>query len=152
MLSYDYWTRSYARDPILLGQTLYVKGIPMTVVGITAHGFKGIEPASATDFWIPLQNRAELNAWGVNFAKLYGSNWWCLRMMARLRPGVTPMQAQQALAGTFGEVAKQGAGSIDPKVWKPLLDFAPARGIAGYNEEYREPVQILMSSGRPGIC
>ena len=65
-------------------------------------------------------------------------------MMARLRPGVTPMQAQQALAGTFGEVAKQGAGSIDPKQWKPLLDFVPARGIAGYNDYYREPLQILM--------
>jgi predicted permease len=37
-----------------------------------------------------------------------------------------------------------GIGSIDPKQWKPLLDFVPARGIAGYNEEYREPVRILM--------
>jgi len=65
VLSYDYWTRSYARDPSIVGQTLYVKGVPMTVVGVAAHGFKGIEPATATDFWIPLQNRAELNAWGT---------------------------------------------------------------------------------------
>ncbi len=145
VLSYDYWTRSYARDPSVLGQTLYVKGIPMTVVGITAHGFKGIEPASATDFWLPLQNRPELNAWGLTGSQLYGSpNMWSLIMMARLRPGVMPIQAQQALAGTFGEAAKQGIGSIDPKQWKPLLEFVPARGIAGYNEEYREPLRILM--------
>jgi predicted permease len=151
VLSYDYWTRSYARDSAVLGQTLYVKGVPMTVVGIAAHGFKGIEPATATDFWIPLQNRPELNAWGmpsvVNAAinRLYSSpKWWSLRLMARLRPGVTPMQAQQALAGTFGEAAKLGIGTIDPKEWKPLLDFVPARGIGGYNEMYREPVQILM--------
>jgi predicted permease len=151
VLSYDYWTRSYARDPGVVGQTIYVKGIPMTVVGIAAHGFKGIEPATATDFWIPLQNRTELNAWGVPSAvdasinQLYSSpKWWSLRMMARLRPGVTQIQAQQALAGTFGEAAKLGIGSIDPKEWKPQLDFAPARGIAGYNEQYREPVRILM--------
>jgi predicted permease len=151
VLSYDYWTRSYARDPSVLGQTLFVKGVPMTVVGIAAHGFKGIEPATATDFWIPLQNRTELNAWGMPSAVnaaingLYASpKWWSLRMMARLRPGVTPIQAQQALAGTFGESAMMGIGSIDPKQWKPLLDFVPARGIAGYNEEYREPVRILM--------
>jgi predicted permease len=151
VLSYEYWTRSYARDASAVGQTLYVKGIPMTVVGIVAHGFKGIEPATATDFWIPLQNRPELNAWGipskVNAAinGLYSSpKWWSLRMMARLRPGITPMQAQQALAGTFGEAAKLGIGTIDPKAWKPLLDFAPARGIAGYNDQYREPVRILM--------
>src|SRR5271165_5971764 len=61
VVSYDFWTRSYARDPNVLGQTLYVRGIPMTVVGITARGFKGVEPASSTDFWIPLQTRPELN-------------------------------------------------------------------------------------------
>ena len=147
VLSYDYWTRSYARDPNVVGQTLYIKGIPMTVVGVAAHGFKGIEPATATDFWIPLQNRPELNAWGApaEYDTLYGSpKWWCLRMMARLRPGVTLMQAQQALAGTFGEAAKQGGGLIDPKQWKPLLDFVPARGVGGYNEQYREPLRILM--------
>jgi len=28
VLSYDYWTRSFARDPDILGQTVYIKGIP----------------------------------------------------------------------------------------------------------------------------
>jgi predicted permease len=147
ILSYDYWTRRFARDPTILGRTLYVKGVPLTIVGVTAHGFKGIEPATSTDFWIPLQNRPELNAWGTasEDETLYGSpKWWCLRLMARLRPGVSPQQAQQALAGTFGEVVAQSLGKIDPKEWRPLLDFLPARGIAGFNDNFREPVQILM--------
>lgn len=147
VLSYDYWTRSYARDPSVVGQTLYIKSIPMTVVGVTAQGFMGIEPAAATDFWIPLQNRPELNAWGTPASDntLYGSpKWWCMRMMSRLRPGVTSMQAQQAITGTYAEVVKQTIGAIDPKEWKPLLEFVPARGIGGYNDQYREPVRILM--------
>lgn len=148
VISYDYWTRSFARDPNIVGQTIYVKGVPMTVVGVTARGFKGNEPAVSTDFWIPLQNRPELNAWGTSPVadSLYGSpRWWCLRLMARLRPGVSPMQAQQALAGTFDAVVKQTVGNYDPKQWKPLLDFAPARGIAGYDTpEARTPVLILM--------
>jgi len=151
VLSYDYWTRSFARNPAILGQTIYVKGIPMTVVGITARGFKGIEPGIATDLWIPLQNRPELNAWGMPSAPgaavntLYSSpKWWTLSMMARLRAGVTPLQAQQALRGTFGEVVRQAVGTINPKEWKPLLDFAPVRGIWGFNEYFREPVRILM--------
>ena len=66
-------------------------------------------------------------------------------MMARLRPGVTPMQAQQALAGTFGEVVKQTVGTVDPKQWKPLLEFAPARGIAGPDERiFASQIRILM--------
>ena len=147
VLSYDYWTRSYARDPSVVGQTLYIKGVPMTVVGVTAHGFMGIEPAAATDFWIPLQTRPELNAWGTPAGNntLYGSpKWWCLRMMSRLRPGITPMQAQQAITSTYAEVVKQTIGPVDPKQWKPLLEFVPARGIGGYNDQYREPLLILM--------
>ena len=148
VISYDYWTRRFARDPEVLGRTLFVRGVPLTIVGIAAHGFKGIEPATSTDFWIPLQNRPELNAWGQAEPDetLYGSpKWWCLRMMARLKPGVTPRQAGQALGGTFGEVVSQSLGKIDPKAWKPLLDFVPARGIAGFNDSYREPVRILMA-------
>jgi predicted permease len=147
VLGYDYWTRSFARDPGILGQIIYIKGIPFTVVGVTARGFKGIEPATATDLWIPLQNSPELNAWGqpAGSETLYGSpKWWSLRMMARLRPEISPAQAQQALAGTLGAVVQQTIGTVDPKEWKPLLDFVPVRGVGGYNETYRTPVFILM--------
>src|SRR4029079_14968445 len=142
VLSYNYWTRSFARDPNVLGQTMYVKGVPVTIVGVTAPGFLGVEPGASTDFWVPLQNRPELNAWGTPAGNdtLYGSPKWCaLRMMARLRSGVTPMQAQQGLAGDFLGVVQQSLGNVDPTQWKPLLDFMPARGIAGYNKEYRTP-------------
>lgn len=148
VISYDYWTRSYARDPGILGQTLYVKGIPLTIVGVTAQGFHGVEAATRTDFWVPLQNRPELNAWGspAGSDSLYGTpTWWCLHMMARLRPGITPIQAQQALAGTFGQTIQQTVGSINSQAWRPLLSFVPVRGIVGFNQEYREPVWILMA-------
>lgn len=147
VLSYGYWARRFAGHPSVLGETLYVKGIPFTIVGVAAPGFQGVEPASLTDFWIPLQNRPELNAWGIPADRntLYGTpRWWCLPLLARLRSQVTPMQAQNALQSTFGEAAKTGIGTIDPKQWKPLLDFAPAIGIGIYTQAYRKPVQILM--------
>ena len=148
VLSYDYWTRSYSRDPAVVGQTLFVKGIPMMVVGVSARGFKGIEPHTATDFWIPLQDRFDLTPWGLPVeatGPLYRSpRWWCLQLMARLRAGVTPMQAQQALAGTFGGVVKETIGTVDPREWKPLLEFMPARGSGGYYDTSREPLRILM--------
>jgi predicted permease len=147
VLSYDYWTRRFSRNPSILGETVYVKSIPFTLIGIAEQGFRGVEPASSTDFWIPLQNRPELNAWGApgDGDTLYGTpRWWSLKMMARLRSNVTPRQAQNALASTFGEAAKIGVGNVDAKVWKPLLDFVPAKGIEGYNSDYREPVRVLM--------
>ncbi|UWZ86425.1 ABC transporter permease [Occallatibacter riparius] len=148
VLNYDFWTRSYAQDPEVVGQTLYIKGVPMTVVGVATHGFEGVEPLVATDFWIPLQNVPALNAWGApaDVFTLYGSpRWWCVRMIARLRPGVTSMQAQQALAGTFGEVVRQAVGPVDPTKWKPLLDFVPARGLGVHSDEAHEPARIMMA-------
>jgi predicted permease len=145
VISYDYWTRRFSRDPAVLGKTLFIKNVAFTIIGIASRGFRGVEAANATDFWIPLQNRPELNAWGTAGGSLYGApKWWCLPLMVRLRPNVTPTQAQNALQSTFGEAAKTGLGTIDPKQWKPLLAFDPAIGIEGYNQQYREPVRILM--------
>src|SRR6202034_2229414 len=64
VISHDYWTRRFAGNAAVLGTTLFIKNVPFTIAGIAAQGFRGLEPASSTDFWIPLQNRAELNAWG----------------------------------------------------------------------------------------
>ena len=64
VLSYHYWTRRFARNPSVLGQTLYVRGVPFTIIGLAARGFWGVDPGQQTDLWIPLQNRPDLTAWG----------------------------------------------------------------------------------------
>jgi predicted permease len=148
VISDSYWDRRFGRSPSVLGGTLFIKGVPFTIVGISAPGFHGIEPGDSTDFWIPLQDRAELNAWGepATVDSHYGaSKWWCLRLMARLRENVAPIQAEAALESTFDEAAKIGVGNIDPNKWKPVLDFDPAKGMQGYNREYREQMHILMA-------
>src|SRR4029077_16786116 len=43
VLSYNYWTRRFARNPGVLGQTLYVNGVPMTIIGVSTQGFEGLE-------------------------------------------------------------------------------------------------------------
>jgi predicted permease len=147
VISYDYWTQRFARSSTVLGSTVFIKNVLFTIVGIAAPGFRGVEPASSTDFWIPLQSRPELNAWGnpASDESLYGTpNWWCLPVIVRLKRDVTPPQAQSALQSTFGEAAKIGVGTIDPNEWKPLLNFDPARGIQGFNQQFKQPVQILM--------
>jgi predicted permease len=147
VLSYAFWTRQFARNPKVLGQTVYVKGVPFTVIGVGARGFFGVEPATSTDFWIPLQNRPDLTLWGTppNGNTQDGSpGWWSLRLIARLKAGVTSQQAQEALTETFQRAAEIGIGSINPREWKPLLEFDPARGIAGYSDQLRQPVLVLM--------
>src|SRR5262249_46178644 len=64
VISFAYWTRRFARNPSALGETLFVKGVPFTIVGITAEEFVGVQHNHGTDVWIPVQTRAELRPWG----------------------------------------------------------------------------------------
>jgi predicted permease len=148
VLSYSYWTGRFARNPSILGQNIYIKGLPFTVVGVTAQGFYGVEPGASTDFWIPLQSRPELNAWGQPASQntVYGTpTWWCLRLIGRLAPHVTAPQALANLDPVFQRAALIGLGTPDLKSAKPILALAPAKGIQGLRDQYEQPIKILMA-------
>jgi predicted permease len=150
VLSYSYWTRRFSRNPSVLGQAFYVKGIPFTVIGVAANKFYGVEPGNSTDFWIPLQNRPELNAWGIapEFNTLYGTpQWWCLELIARLQPEISTEPALAQLNPVFQEVAYNGLPQPDPKLPKRKLDFKPARGVEGLDTEdtVKTGVVLLMA-------
>ena len=149
VISYNYWTRRFARDPDVLGKTLYVNGVPITIVGVAAQGFEGVEAGGSTDFWIPLQSRPELNAWGnpTEDGKTYitYSTWWCLRLIARLAPGVTRAQAVAQLQPVFQTAAYVGLPSPPQGEKPPLLSLADARSFPGYDQTYGDPLRILMA-------
>ncbi len=146
VLSYNYWTRRFARDQDVLGQTFYVNSVPMTIIGVSAPGFEGLEGGGSTDFWIPLQNRRELNAWGnpPQDGKLYIANqtWWCLRLIARLAPGVSKSQAIAQLQPIFQSSAYAGLGSPMKGEKPPVLSFESAKSFPGYDGT---PLRILMA-------
>ncbi len=149
VISYNYWTRRFARSPDVLGTALYVNSVPMTIVGVAAEGFEGVEAGGSTDFWIPLQNRPELNAWGnpLEDGKNYiaNSTWWCLRLIGRLDSGVTRAQAVAQLQPVFQTAAYVGLGSPRNGVKPPTLSLADAKSFPGYDAEYGKPLRILMA-------
>src|SRR6266567_2724251 len=148
VISYAYWTRRFARDQDVLGKTLYVNGVPLTIVGIAAQGFEGVEGSGSTDFWIPLQDRRELNAWGSppEDGKLYTANstWWCMRLIGRLAPGTTRAQAIAELQPIFQTAAYVGLGSPMQGEKPPVLSLADAKSFAGFDQQYGKPLRILM--------
>jgi len=151
VISYNYWTRRFTRDPDVLGKTMYVNGVPMTIVGVAGAGFEGVEAGGSTDFWIPLQNRPELNAWGnpPQDGKLYIADptWWCLRMIGRLAPGVSRPQALAQLQPLFQTAAYVGLGGSPMEGEKrPVMSLADAKAFPGsYDVDYGRPLRMLMA-------
>src|SRR5580658_4064558 len=150
VISYGYWTRRFNRDPSLIGKAIFVNGVPFTVTGVSAPGFYGVESGgSATDLWVPLQNRPELNAWGVPATSqntLYSSpNWWSLLLMARLKDGVTQQQALARMNPLFNHAAYETTGTEDRKKGQKLeLTLVPAQGLGTSSSQYRDPLRVLM--------
>jgi predicted permease len=149
VLSYDYWTRRFDRDPNILGSTITVKSVPFTVTGIAAQGFEGVEPTHSTDFWIPLQNRPEFNILGnpPENGHLYQADpkWWCLRLLGRLAPGVTRTQAVARLQPLFQHAARIGLGNPMPGEHPVVLSFTDAKNFTGFEEQYGKPLRMLMT-------
>jgi predicted permease len=148
VLSYNYWTRRFDRDPGVVGKTLFVNSAPMTIVGVAARGFEGVETGASTDFWIPLQNRPELNAYAnpPDDGKLYTANpkWWCLRLIGRLAPNVSRQQAQSELQPEFQAAAYAGLGHPQQGEKPPVLRLMDAKGFPGYEDRYGKPLHVLM--------
>jgi predicted permease len=149
VISYNYWTRRFARDPDVLGKTLYVNGVAVTIVGVAAEGFEGVEGGGSTDFWIPLQSRPELNAWGnpPEDGKTYitNSTWWCLRLIGRLAPGVTREQAVAQLQPVFQRAAYVGLGSPMEGERPPVMGLSDAKSFPGSDQQYGKPLRMLMA-------
>jgi len=79
------WRSRFAADAGLVGQTLGLSGESYTVIGIMPPGFHFPDQG---DLWIPL---------AIDKANPGGRGSHGLEVVARLRPGVTPQQAQTDL-------------------------------------------------------
>jgi putative ABC transport system permease protein len=53
VISHDYWTRRFQRDPAVLGKTFRVGNTLFQIVGVCNPPFTGTEPGTTTDIFLP---------------------------------------------------------------------------------------------------
>ena len=87
VISYGYWKRRFGLEPSVIGQSVTLKGIPFTIVGVAPEQFRGIELGDSVDIWVPL------SFW----EKLRLNDHLTLGVMARMRPGADEKQASAEL-------------------------------------------------------
>ena len=95
VLSYDAWQAILAGDSGVVGRTLVLHGVPVTIVGVAAKPFTGIGRTTPPDFWAPVTLLSRLE--GTD--DLFGAKQpQVLRPVLRLRGGVDARQARTVLA------------------------------------------------------
>ena len=153
VIGHGLWNRNFGGSCSALGKTIFIKGLPFTLVGVAPEAFRGVDTGAASDVWIPLQKRPELNAWGVTVGSnnlTAGSNtyrvdvrWWCLRLLARVPTHLDPSQAaRNALPGFLRTAYEPLGGKPHPGEQPRLLKLIPARGLG--NPDLEKPLFTLM--------
>jgi putative ABC transport system permease protein len=101
VISDAFWRGHFGADPHVLGRTVKLNRVPLTIIGVAPASFAGTEIV-ASSFWVPLSMQWSL--WGhtepTPFAVRENLAW--LTLIGRLRPGVTIDQARADLAVIAG--------------------------------------------------
>ena len=114
VVSYGYWRQHFGANPEIIGQTLRVDGISRRVIGVMPAGVHF--PYGDTQFITPVTFRGgdPLDPWG-NFD---------LRAFGRLKPGVTPLQAQSELRRLYRVMLPLFPWRM-PDTWAPRTTVIP---------------------------
>jgi macrolide transport system ATP-binding/permease protein len=127
------------------GQSILINNHPFTVIGVAPPEFFGADPDMPPDIYVPLHANVLLQETWYS-AKTYFDPYddWVVPM-ARLRPGVSAVQAQAALAGPF----HQWARTADPKRREEDVPTLVVRegsgGLDGLRRTYSKPLYILLT-------
>jgi len=106
MLNFRFWKQHFGGDEGVVGKTIILNSHVLTIVGVADARFALVDPS---DLYLPLELQRVLFA---QRDMLHDSRSRWLHLDARLRPGVTPRQAQaelDVLAGALSQAKRTDA-------------------------------------------
>ena len=146
VLSYGFWQRAYGGDAHVGGRTIRLDGHTFEVVGVAPRGFFGLDPGNTFDVIVPLATEALIHA---EQPQIDARTYWWLRIIGRLKPGVSLAQAGARLAAISPEVY---SASMDPElphefqalVLKNKIEIKPVAGLSDLRDQYGKSLAVLM--------
>lgn len=150
VITHRYWERKFGLDPAVVGKTIRVGNIPCTVVGVTPPGFEGaLQVGQSADVSVPLVLEPPLSP--AN--SLLSRPWvWWLRVMARLKPGVSMERARAGLEVLFQNSAREGwtlspapgPDGGEPRDLPRLRAEDGSQGLTESRQKHGQSLAILM--------
>ena len=152
VLSYDFWKTQLAGATDVVGRKVLVNQHPMTVIGVAAATFHGIDVGEVPSLWIPASMSAQAIP-GFKGQLTRRTRW--MQILGRLRPDVTPAQAQAGLQPWFKamldeDTRRAGFPRITPKrrqrFLASTLELTPAP--QGHSSLQRQTVAAALGAIR----
>jgi predicted permease len=153
VISSKYWHTRFSTDPAVLGKTIRVNNVVVTIVGVLPPEFTGVQQpvAEGPDISLPLALDPQLDVslppppgQPQQPERLAQPTYWWLQVMGRLKPGVTAAQVQANLGTVFQNTARAGLDSY----LKSLSDTARNTAM---NRSRTEVPYLLADSAKRGV-
>jgi macrolide transport system ATP-binding/permease protein len=106
VLSYALWNTQFGADRNILGHAIQLNQMDFTAIGVAPQEFRNVGSLRSPDVWIPISMR-DLMLDEDTKRFLYERGFRSVQMVARLKPGVTLKQAQQAVHALGEELEKE---------------------------------------------
>jgi len=101
ILSYDYWTRRFARDRNAIGRTFRMGDDLYQIIGVAEERFTGTETGTMTDVFIPMMMKNPRTLASP-------TNFW-LRTLVELKPGAAAEPVHERLRAAFRAIQQERA-------------------------------------------
>jgi predicted permease len=158
VLSHDFWARQFGSDPRVVGSSLRVNGVPLTVVGVAADRFTGVTVGQRVDVWAPVTIQSDLRFRGnASIDNADGSKPWVtqdgvqwLTIVARIAPPVNPVEAATRIAAVCRQQTEQAAAKIQDserrnfRLREHVELVAGTRGLSNLRDSFSQPLVVLM--------
>jgi putative ABC transport system permease protein len=138
------WQRSFGRDPRALDDTMTIEGKIVTIIGVTAPGFFGLQVDSGADLFLPITALRNLTG---DVRRPVRS----LNIIGQLAKGASLMQARtEALALWPGIQAAMALSSLSPAEQSALRSQriaveSLATGFSPLRRQYGTSLVVLVS-------
>jgi predicted permease len=135
LVSANFWSNRLNSDPQVIGRSVTLNGVPTTIVGVipnpsVAWFGRDLEIITAKPFEVPGLTKERIMR-GVSF----------LRVVGRLKPGVTVEQARAAMPSLQQSYRQERPDNADNS-WTPVVKSA-AEDATG---DLRRPFQVLLAA------
>lgn len=147
VISDGFWTRRFARSPLVLGKAISLNGVPVTIVGVSRGRFAGLQVGSPVQIFIPLTMQPLIlpRAQNGSVSLLDNPQSWWVQILARLRPDVPEGRAVAELDAVLRQTAMpvlKRTGDLD----RFHLQFEPGdRGLDFLRGQYAQPSYVLLA-------
>jgi predicted permease len=148
VISSRLWHTRFGTDPGVVGKTVRVNDVPVTIVGVIEPDFIGVQLTigEGPDISLPLAHDSQLSG-GLTSKdppRLSQPTYWWLQVMGRLKPGVTAAQVQGNLEGVFQSTARAGLDSY-------FASLSETERSTAVNRNRSHVPRLRVDSGARGI-